>query len=408
MLNENDAMPVPAVEDGTRRIRAVNVFLSNANGTTTQGVFFLLAGLAVLRSQAPLAIGFQLAAQSLPALIVLLLRRTAKPRFSFRTALLMSLWLQAVSALLFAVVSMLIGYNVRTAVVMSLIYAAGSTIQAPGRRTIIADIFDEQRRRRALAGISAYSNGARLLAPAVAGLMLATNFWQWWFVLDAVTTGASALALAKARRALEKAPNAVGAQHSPPKETMLKMTSRNTVTFLVAFGIICVFGFNIQVLAPLIARDVLHSSATLTGVVVSIHTLGSLFGAALVARADRYLRGSYILRAAILGAGLLAVSIPWIQAEIIVFITVFIAGIGRGLVLTTSSTMTATWGDSNQFREDLIALTSVIFTASNLLSAAVIAVVLLFGSSSTLIWVCGLGTLLAAAVALLIPRTWDS
>lgn len=394
-------------ENKIHRIRAFNVFLNVANGATAQGVFFLLAGLAVLRSQEPVAIGFQLAAQSLPALIVLVLMRASSSRLSFRTALLFSLWLQAGSALLFAIASMFIGYNVQAAIFMSLLYAGGSTIQAPGRRTIIADLYEEQHRRRALASISAYSNGARLLAPAMAGLVLSTNYWPWWFVFDALATAASAWALSKARRALEISADPATAKHSPDGKLTIRLSSRSTAAFLLSFGIVCVFGFNIQVLAPLITRDTLQASATLTGFIVSIHTLGSLLGAVLVSRADRHLRISYIAGAALLGLGLCAVPFPLVQVQGVVFLAVFIAGIGRGLVLTASTTMTATWGDSNDFREKLIALTSVIFTASNLLSATAVAVVLSIGDSSTLIWVFGIGTMLAAAVASLMPKTWD-
>lgn len=392
---------------GSLAFRRAYVWSAIGNGATTQGVFFLLAGLAVLRAEDPLAVGMQLAAQSLPALALLILVRSATSRFNFRSALVVSLWLQAASAVAFGVASMIFGYQLLGALIMSVIYATASTVQAPGRRTVMADLYSEDERRRAMSRITAYSNGARLVAPAAAGLALATGYWQAWFILDAFICVTAAVLSSKAIRILNNAQTENQGNENDSRQ-VLSFKTRSVRAFLISFMVVCVFGFNIQVIAPLAARDLLKGAEEYAGLIVSSHTLGSLLGAVLVARADRYLRACYAGGSTLLGLGLIAFLIPNNAMETTILVCSLVAGVGRGLTLTASSTMSSTWGTSTVFRERLIALTSIIFTASNLASAGIITVTLALGGSSMTLWVCGAGSVAAGLCALMMSSKWDS
>lgn len=392
---------------GSVAFRRVYIWISIGNGATTQAVFFLLAGLAVLRAEDPQAVGLQLAAQSLPALALLLLVRSAASKFNFRSALVLSLWLQAASAIIFGITSLVFGYNLVSALIMSLVYATASTVQAPERRTVMADLYPEEVRRRAISSITAYSNGARLVAPAAAGFALATGYWQVWFILDAVVCVVAALLSSRAIKLLN-----ISQKENLGKEGETgwspTLNTRSVRAFLVAFAAVCVFGFNIQVIAPLAARDLLNGAEEYAGLIVSSHTLGSLLGAVLVARADRHLRGCYAGGSVLLGLGLIAFVIPSNAMETMILVCSLIAGVGRGLTLTASSTMASTWGESTVFRERLIALTSIIFTASNLVSAGIISMSLALGSSTLTLWVCGAGSVAAGLCAMMMRSKWDS
>ncbi|MHC6176667.1 MFS transporter [Glutamicibacter sp. X7] len=388
-------------------LRSTYVWLSIANGATTQGVFFLLAALAVLRAEDPLAVGLQLTAQSFPALVLLLLIRSSKSRFNFRSALVASLWLQGASAISFGVISLLVGYNFNVALVVSLIYATASTVQTPGRRTITADLHPERQRRRAMSLITAYSNGARLAAPLLAGLALASGLWQVWLIIDGVVCLAAAALSTRAIKVLRVLhPQALDTGGEADQIQILG--NRNVRMFLVAFSFVCAFGFNIQVIAPLAARDLLDGVEGYAGLIVSAHTLGSLLGAMVVARAEFYLRSCYAGGSVLLGLGLIAFLFPSSLTEATILVSSFVAGVGRGLALTSSSTMATTWGQSSGFRERLIALTSVIFTASNLVSAGIISFTLSLGGSTLTILVCGAGSVVAGAIAFFIAPVWDA
>ena len=378
------------------------------NGGTSQGVFFILAGLAVIQAQDPFSIGLQLMAQSLPSLALLVLIRTASTRLNFRSALVWSLSLQGVTALTFAIFSVLFGYSLTAALIISAAYGLTSSVQTPGRRTVLADLYEVDSRRKALSRVTAYSNGARLVAPALAGVALALDLWPVWFILDAGLCFFSAWIASKAIRAIKtKSDNALPTD-SQPIDMEPSLRARPVIIFLTAYLILCVFGFNIQVLAQITARDVLNNVTSYAGIIVSAHTAGSLVGAILVVRGDKFLRLLYGIGSIGLGLGFIGFLAQLGSSPISTFVAAFLAGIGRGLALTASSTMTATWSESSIFRERLIALTSIIFTASNIVSAVVIALCLLIGGATLTIIVCGLGSIVAGVLIFTISKDWET
>ncbi|MGO1736368.1 MAG: MFS transporter [Leucobacter sp.] len=377
------------------------------NGATTQGVFFLLAALAVLEAGDPLAVATQLLSQSVPALALLLLIRYSSSRFNFRSVFSRSLLLQGTASLAFAVCAWLFDYQLHTALILSFLLSLSSSLQPPGRRSVLADLYhDAEKRRATLAMITTYGNAARLAAPLLAGLLLAVGAWQWWFVLDAAACLVSALV---ARRALTYVQRLPSAPSRAPASGLPRLRSRTVVFFLAAYLSLCIFGLNIQVLAPLIARDLLEEGEAFVGLIVAAHSLGGLLGSFVVARASHALRTLYGIGMLLLGAGLLALLIPvgvGFEHALVVALAV-LSGVGRGLSLTASSVMTSTWGSDSDFRERLIALTSLAFTASNVVSAGVIGLGMVMGGAFGALAICGVATMLAAAPALLMSRRWD-
>ncbi|TDU22483.1 putative MFS family arabinose efflux permease [Arthrobacter sp. JUb115] len=372
------------------------------SGATTQGTYFLLAALAVLKTEDPKAVAFQLIAQALPALVLLVLIKKAGDRWNFRTLLIWLLLGQAAVEIIFSIATFILGYQLPAALIASLLLGITTNAQAPGRRSILADLQPEETRRKNMSLLTTYSNIGRLVAPAIASFLMGSNFWPVWFILDAAFCVLSAILV---RQALKITGRSAAADSSTEHDSRPRAYSKPVVIFMISFFLLCTFGFNIQVIAPMAGRDLLHDAAAYAGIIVSAHTFGSILGAFVVTRTHEWLRGTYIVGILVLGSSFFLMT-PW-SAPVPLLIFVAIGGFGRGLALTASSVMTSTWGGNSDFREKLMAFTAVVFTGSNLLSGPIVATTNYFGGAILTLIVCGIGTLLAI-IGLAMGKDWEA
>lgn len=391
-------------ERATRRLGRLYISSFVLAGGTTQGTYVILAAWSVLRAGSASAIAWQLIAQAVPATVLVVLIRNAGNRWNFRSLLGWVLVLQAVTDLAFAAESLVVGYRLPAALAATLLLGVTTNIQTPGRRSFIADLYRPDARRKVLSWATAYSNVARLAAPLAVGAILGTPWWPLWFVLDAACCLVSAIYTGRVRRSVHRRP-ATGSAVPTKTVSAGPRFGRPAILFLAADLTLCTFGFNIQILASILARTAFpHDATSYVGIIVSAHTLGSIAGAFVVTRTHRWLKGTFIAGAFMLGVGFCALALP--ASTLAVLLVVAVAGIGRGLALTASSVMTSTWGDDHRFQEKLTASTSVTFSGSNVISGPLIAVSVALGGAGAAVAVCGLGTVGAAVLAIVGGRGW--
>ena len=163
-----------------------------------------------------------------------------------------------------------------------------SAVDGPARQAFVSEVVPERDLPNAVALNSASFNGARMVGPAVAGLLTVAIGPGLVFVANALTFGAMVLALLKMRagelRTLPKAPPGKGriraglayVRHRP-----------DLIMVMLAIFIVGTFGMNFAIYIAAMARTEFGRDAGIFGLLNSVMAIGSVAGALLSARRDR-------------------------------------------------------------------------------------------------------------------------
>src|SRR5260370_3503841 len=174
--------------------------------------------------------------------------------------------------------------------VYALAFALGlvSVVDNPTRQTFAAEMDGRVVMPKAIAINSATFNLARILGPAVAGLVISLAGTPIAFIVNAASYGAVLAGLGLMRtselRPVEPTPRAKG----QVREALRYVKARPSLwmpMLLVFF--VATFGMNFQVTTALRSREVFHGGAGAFGVASAVFAAGALAGALLAARRRR-------------------------------------------------------------------------------------------------------------------------
>jgi MFS family permease len=254
----------------------------------------------------PLSLGVVNALQFTPILLLSPVGGALSDRLGKRNILLVTQAVMMVQALVLALLVRSGHVRFWHVALLAAIYGLGRAVDIPARQAFITDLVGRPDLPNAVALNSVVFNGARIVGPSVAGLLIARFDVAIAFFLNAASFVAVLAALLAMRT--EGRPDPAGqlgirqgvigaltyAAGTPPVGFIL--------TLLV---VVSLLGLNFNVVVPLIARDVLHQGAQGFGLLMSALGGGAVVGAGALAllRSDRpplaFLAGS----AAILCAG---------------------------------------------------------------------------------------------------------
>ncbi len=168
--------------------------------------------------------------------------------------------------------------------VLTFAYGVAAAVDAPTRQAFVSEVVGPDLLSNAVGLNSANFNAARLLGPAIAGLLIAVVGTGWVFVVDAVSVAAMISCLwLMDPRALRPAPRAAG--RGGLRAGMAYVARRPLI--LAVFAIVFVhgtFAMNFQMTTALMATTVYGKGPTEFGLLGSIMALGSLAAALLAAR----------------------------------------------------------------------------------------------------------------------------
>ena len=195
--------------------------------------------------------------------------------------------------------------------VMATIYGLANTVDMPTRQAFVAEMVGKESLRSAIALNSAMFNGARVVGPALAGLVIA----RWGTALAFFFNGLSFLAVIAALTALRTEGYPRPRSGRSLREEIgegVGYALRTPRIALVLSLVLCVsaFFFNYNTLVPLLARDVLHVDAHGFGLLMTAVGLGAVAGAVVLASLGTERPPVVILigSAALLGAATMSVA----------------------------------------------------------------------------------------------------
>jgi MFS family permease len=307
----------------------------SVNGTWMQTT--AQAWLVYRLTDSPLMLGLLSAARFGPALVAAPIAGVVTDRFSRRLLVLLTQSASLVQASLLAALTLSGMVRVWHVLVLAFLQGIVDTLDMPARQTLQVDIVGIEDLQSAVSLNSSAFNAARMLGPALAGVLVAAWGEGVCFAVNAGSYLAVLVALLLIRTH-PAAPAPSGSLRSHLAEGLRYAWGDPQVrAMLAAVAVTSAFGLSYMTLLPVFARDVLHGGAPGYGVLLASAGLGAVFGA-LGAAARSGTRGTRLFMAmgqGLLGAGLVALAVTRQLAPAAVWLV--LVGLGVAMQLSTTN-----------------------------------------------------------------------
>ena len=308
------------------------------------------------------ALGLVTAAQFLPVLVLgawagVVADRVDRHRFMIATQCAF-----AVVAIGFTVLTFSGRESLPLIYVLSLAFGLVTALDNPARRSLVVELVSERDVPNAVGLNSALMTGARVVGPAIAGVLITTSGPRWCFLLNALTYIAVLVALLRIdRRKLRTPPRVVRARGQLREGFRYVWRTPELRLPLVLLTVIGTLAFEFQVTLPLLAERTFRGDAGTFTMLYSAMSAGSVAGALWIARrtdADtRFLARSAMAMAAAMG--LLAVAPnEWFGLAAVVPV-----GVTSIFLISGSNAVIQLRADPSM-RGRALALTAVVFLGS--------------------------------------------
>ena len=225
-------------------------------------------------------------------------------------------------------------------VVISVVSGVAMAFDMPARQAFTVEMTSREDLLNAISLNSSVFNGARVIGPALAGLVIGVFGTPMCFLLNglsyiAVIIGLMMMRLPDYVPLREEAAAQAGAWSG----LMYVLRHRRVRTILGLLGVVGIFGWSYAVLLPAFARDVFNLGADGYGVLMSASGIGALAGALTVATAGHLFPQRNVALGGVwlFSGALLAFSVTTNFYLALLFMT--LGGFGMLLFFSTSNTV---------------------------------------------------------------------
>jgi MFS family permease len=280
-------------------------------------------------------------AQFLPVMFLSLWAGVVADRMDKRRLILTTQTLALVQAALLATVVTLGVVQPWMVICLALAFGIVNSFDLPARQSFLVEMVGKEDLPNAIALNSAAFNIARVLGPAVAGVIMAAAGEGACFWVNAVSYLAVLAMLLRMDMPPRVADQAAGkgALSTLREGVDYALGTRQIRSLLLLLGLTAGLGFQYMVLLPVYAREILHASARAYGLMVSAFGLGSLLSAVVMTRQqDRQaLRRNLLIGLGSAGVGMGVFA--WSRVLPLTLAMGFLAGFGLILYVASTNTL---------------------------------------------------------------------
>lgn len=226
--------------------------------------------------------------------------------------------------------------------ILAVVLGLANAFEQPTRQAFVVEMVGKEDLLNAVALNSGLFNGARLIGPAVGGVIIAAAGLKMAFLVNAVSFLPVLLALAmidtKRQHVTRDRPPAAPLKPLAELREGLSyaLTTPATLLIMILIAVIGTFGYNFTVVLPLVARYVLHGGAEQLGFLTAAVGLGALLSALALAGRRRTSKTTLFAGAAAFGVLLGAVALSQWFAVTLFFL--FLLGVANTAFAATANT----------------------------------------------------------------------
>ncbi|MCT2592702.1 MFS transporter [Streptomyces sp. N2-109] len=231
------------------------------------------------------AVGITTALQFLPMLLFGLWGGVIADRCAKRKVLFATQSVMGITGLVLAALTLSGQVHVSHVYVLAFVLGLATVIDNPTRQTFVAEMVGPDQLRNAVSLNSANFQGARLVGPAVAGVLITAVGSGWAFLLNGLSFLAPLIGLLMMRTSelqqSERAPRSKGQL----REGLSYVRSRPELLWpIVLVGFVGTFGYNFPIWLTAFTDQVFKEGAGTYGLLNTLMAVGSVAGALLAAR----------------------------------------------------------------------------------------------------------------------------
>ncbi|TMQ90801.1 MFS transporter [Actinomadura soli] len=231
------------------------------------------------------ALGITTGLQFLPMLLFGLWGGVIADRYPKRRVLMLAQASMGVLALVLGLLAVTGVAQVWHVYVLAFGLGLATVVDNPTRQSFVVEMVGRRDLPNAIALNSASFNGARLLGPAVAGVLIALIGTGPVFLVNAASFGAVLFGLYAMRGDELHPADPVKRAKGQLREGLRYVRGRRDLMLvLILIGFLAMFGMNFATTVALVAKEVFHTDASAFGLASSMLALGALTGALLAAR----------------------------------------------------------------------------------------------------------------------------
>ena len=159
-----------------------------------------------------------------------------------------------------------------------------NSVDIPTRQAFVVQLVGREDLINAIALNSSMFNGARIVGPAIAGVLVASIGEGWCFFANAVSYVAVIVGLGMIRLPARAARSAPSSTFSQIAEGVRFVRQAAPVrALLILLGVVSFLGMPYAVLMPIFAQEILHSGARGLGILMGASGAGALLGSVSLA-----------------------------------------------------------------------------------------------------------------------------
>ena len=282
--------------------------------------------LTVLTHHSAGAVGIVMALQFAPQFLLLLWTGSAADHLDQRKLLIVTQAAMGTLALTLGVLTVSGAARLWHVYVFAFMFGSAAAFDAPVRQVFVAKLVGDTHLANAVALNSTSFNGARMIGPAISGIVIATIGTGWAFLLNGASFFAVLVSLALLRVGeLHPQLRALRVRGSFLQGLRYVWSRRDLKAILIMLFLIGTFGLNFPIFISTMAVGVFHADARGYGLLSSIMAIGTLAGALLNAGRKNPGFEALLAGAAIFGVGCAFAAIAptyWLFAAALVVIGV--------------------------------------------------------------------------------------
>lgn len=296
--------------------------------------------LILVLTGSPFVLGVAAAARTLPVLLLVIPAGIAADRFDRSKIILATSVVATVASGLLAVLTILDLIDVPAVLAIAVVLGVTNAFEMPARQSFVSELIGRRDLANAIALNSLLFNSARVVGPAIAGILVAVVGPGWAFAINAASYLPVMVGLLMISR-IHVPRLGVGAWSAVPEAIRYLRGEPRVTALLGLLAAQTIFASGQFVLGPTLAKD-LGQGAEGFGVLLAATGAGAVVGGlGLAATSDRAERWRVLLAAGLaLAAGLIGVGLA--KSYAITLVCFVVAGWGMVTFNASSNTLIQT------------------------------------------------------------------
>ena len=319
------------------KVWALGALVSNV-GTWMQRTAQDWIVLTQLTHESATAVGIVMSLQFGPQLLLLPYTGLAADRMDRRKLLLVTQASMGVLALVLGVLTLAGVVSLWHVYLLAFLLGCVTAFDAPARQTFVGELVGEDDLANAVALNATSFHSARLIGPAVAGVLLGVVGSGWVFIINAASFGAVLYALSVLHAGQLHRQNRADPDPAGFIQGLRYVASRpDLMAVMWMMFLVSTFGFNYQIFIPAMSVVAFRAGAEQYGTLASLMAAGSVVGALYAAREKRPGLSVLMVAATAFAVGSVAAALapdPWFFGATLLF-----TGVAAQVYMTSTNSL---------------------------------------------------------------------